>query len=212
MHPARPDVRSCRRRSRSAGRPRNAATTISMALTTSGRTLTTASTAARSCSFMTATASSIDMASSVIDCERRCSVRKFERSSIGYKIALYVARATCPCAISSAGGPCHRYGFGVMEPSTTRRRAPVTDGRFDGIPSSVAAPSSANAIASFASGFMPSTSVVRIGAAIRCRMTFMIAAFCIPPPLTITSPINASPNTALARAISSPTSIADVAS
>src|SRR4051794_16927372 len=42
------------------------------------------------------------------------------------------------------------YGLGVIDPSTTARRAPVALGTFEGTPSSVAAPSSANATASFA--------------------------------------------------------------
>src|SRR5450432_3013906 len=46
----------------------------------------------------------------------------------------------------------HHYipGPGVIDPNTTRLLAPVTDGTFPGSPSSVAAPNSANATASFA--------------------------------------------------------------
>src|SRR5262249_43582635 len=53
------------------------------------------------------------------------------------------------------------HGFGVIEPRTTARFAPVTLGTFDGTPSSVAALSKAKARASFASLGTPNSSVVR---------------------------------------------------
>ena len=57
---------------------------------------------------------------------------------------------------------------GVTDPSTTRRRAPVAAGTFDGSPSSVAAASKANAIASFASDGTPTSSLVFTGTPGNC--------------------------------------------
>src|SRR6185312_17394220 len=68
-------------------------------------------------------------------------------------------------------------GRGVTDPNTTPRRAPVTLGTFDATPSNVAAPSKANATASFA---------LESGTCFQEYPSnqFMIARFSLPPPLT----------------------------
>ena len=80
----------------------------------------------------------------------------------------------------------------MIEPRTTGRFAPVTLGTFDGTPSSVDAPSSAKAIASFASDGTPSSSVLRSGGISSSACS--IAAFFVPPPLTMTSSARAGRN------------------